>query len=270
MRQLSKTMPPAYKIKESNLYNRVNFYENIVTLEDGCYSYDTYSTNVPKDIDLEDLENYSFYLGAAKVEESNSLSKQKIRELKNKLDSSDYQVIKCTENFMLGSVLPYDFSQLLAERSSIRDKINGLENNEEATEEEIAAILLEAEKNRKIMEMSAVCQTTITNGIDYNEEHYRLNTTDQINLTSLYALAQAGQSVPYHADGQVCRIYSAEEMIGLVQAGTQWIMYHTTYFNLLKHQILEIESVEEIEVVEYGMELKEEYQSILNSILGGE
>jgi hypothetical protein len=119
---------------------------------------------------------------------------------------------------------------------------------------------------RKIIEMSAICQTTITNGIDYNGEHYRLNTTDQINLTSLYSLAQLGQSVPYHADGQVCRIYTPEEMVGLAQAGTQWIIYHTTYFNLLKHQILEMSTIEEVEAVTYGMELKPEYQSTLNAI----
>lgn len=43
-----------------------------------------------------------------------------------------------------------------------------------------------------------------------------------------------------------------------------------TYFNILKHQILEIETGEEVEIVKYGMELKEEYQSILNTIFGGE
>ena len=42
-----------------------------------------------------------------------------------------------------------------------------------------------------------------------------------------------------------------------------------TYFNILKYQILQIETGEE-EVVKYGMELKEEYQSISNTIFGGE
>ena len=41
-----------------------------------------------------------------------------------------------------------------------------------------------------------------------------------------------------------------------------------TYFNNLKHQILEMETG--VEVVKHGMELKEEYQSILNTIFGGE
>ena len=122
-------------------------------------------------------------------------------------------------------------------------------------------------KARKINEICAMCQTTITNGIDYSGEHYRLNTTDQINLTSLYTLAQKGQSVPYHADGKVCRIFSAEEMIGLVEKSMQWTIYHTTYFNLLKHQIIDMETKEEVENVVYGMKLNEEYQQVLNSII---
>lgn len=43
-----------------------------------------------------------------------------------------------------------------------------------------------------------------------------------------------------------------------------------TYFNILKHQILEMETEEEAEIVKYGMKLKEEYQSISNTIFGGE
>ena len=42
-----------------------------------------------------------------------------------------------------------------------------------------------------------------------------------------------------------------------------------TMFNILKHQILKIETWE-VKVVKHGMKLKEEYQSILNTIFGGE
>lgn len=42
-----------------------------------------------------------------------------------------------------------------------------------------------------------------------------------------------------------------------------------TYFNILKRQILEMETGE-VKVIEHGMKLKEEYQSISNTIFGGE
>ena len=41
-----------------------------------------------------------------------------------------------------------------------------------------------------------------------------------------------------------------------------------TYLNLLKRQILEMETG--VEAVKHSMELKEEYQSISNTIFGGE
>lgn len=237
--------------------------ENITLLDDGRCQYNEYSmlrSGNDNDILISDIEqDFDALIEAAKVEEALRFKENQITGLKHRLESTDYQILKCTESFMLGSVLPYDFSQLLTERNSLRDDINNIQDDVEVD-------VLDAAKNYKITEMSAICQTTITNGIDYNDEHYRLNTTDQINLTSLYSLAQLGQSVPYHADGQVCRIYTPEEMIGLAQAGTQWIIYHTTYFNLLKHQILEMSTVEEVEAVTYGMELKPEYQSILNAI----
>ena len=58
-------------------------------------------------------------------------------------------------------------------------------------------------------------------------------------------------------------------MCGLVQSATKWVIYHTTYFNLLKHQILASETEDEIKAVYYGIELKDEYKSVLKSITAG-
>lgn len=252
-------------------YDYKNLHENIfkiylrenITQTPNAYEYDQYT--IVQEITQLDITGYieenfeSLIILGRDQDELNNRTKT-IENYKVQLSHSDYQVFKCIENYILGSVLPYDFSQILSQRTEIRDAINSLESNSQ----EINS--LESVVKRKIIEMSAICQTTITNGIDYNNEHYRLSAVDQINLTSLHALAKDGQSVPYHADGQICRIYTPEEMIGLAQAGIQWITYHTTYFNLLKHQILEMSTIEEVEAVTYGMELKSEYQSILNAI----
>lgn len=53
--------------------------------------------------------------------------KNEIATLKEELDGSDYKVIKCYEASLLGNDLPYDIDALHAERQSIRDKINALE-----------------------------------------------------------------------------------------------------------------------------------------------
>ena len=53
----------------------------------------------------------------------------KIRQLKEKLSSTDYKVIKCAECQLLGLEMPYDVDELHAERQTIRDQINALEQN---------------------------------------------------------------------------------------------------------------------------------------------
>lgn len=52
-----------------------------------------------------------------------------IEQLKAQLASTDYKVIKCSEAQLAGEELPYDIVALHAERQSLRDKINELEDN---------------------------------------------------------------------------------------------------------------------------------------------
>lgn len=240
------------------------FLRENIELKSGAYNYNEYSLLINNSEDImQDIEsNFDIYLAQAKENENTLKKSMKIDNLKNSLASTDYQIIKCVESYMIDSILPYDFASLLYDRMSWRDEINSIQADSLTIDS-----TLEQEKTKKIAEMMACCQNIISTGIDYNEEHYRLNTTDQINLTSLGALAQQGKSVPYHADGQICRIYSSEEMLGLVQAATQFIIYNTTYFNLLKHTILDMTDIEEVKQVEYGTELSSEYQTILNTIL---
>lgn len=252
----------------NNIY-KISFRENITDLGN-CFEYDEFSYIT--EIEEEDIaafikKNYNKFLEIAKINDKEKQKENEINNLKFNLANSDYKVIKNLESFALGLTLPYDYSQLILSRQTLRDKINNIENDEEETE-----VILEQAKTRKINELCSIAQTTITNGIDYGDkgEHYRLTSTDQINLTSLYAMAQAGKPVPYHADGEVCRIYMPEEMMGLVQKALGWITYHTTYFNLIKHEVMDCTTVEKVNQIVYGMTLRDEYQDILNMILSSE
>ena len=51
----------------------------------------------------------------------------KIEALKNRLDETDYMIIKASEYQLLGLEIPYDMESLHAERQTVRDKINELE-----------------------------------------------------------------------------------------------------------------------------------------------
>lgn len=132
-------------------------------------------------------------------------------------------------------------------------------------------INLTIEKDNKISSLSSICSSTITAGTDVEwmgeTKHYSLTLEDQSNLMALYANASLGLSVPYHADGETCRIYSAEEFQFVFNTVSHFKVYHTTYFNMLKHMILEMETEEEINAAEYGMPLNDKYQKLLEEVI---
>ncbi|MCD7886733.1 MAG: hypothetical protein LUG44_03840 [Clostridiales bacterium] len=119
----------------------------------------------------------------------------------------------------------------------------------------------------KIAEMSQTCEDKITAGVDVTlsdgeSHHYSLTVEDQLNLVSLSAMLTAGQeAVPYHADGEECRYYTAEDFAAIVAMATTWKMYHEAYFNSLKAYISALEDTAEIRAIAYGCAIPAEYQS---------
>ncbi|MCD7805454.1 MAG: hypothetical protein LUH03_10015 [Oscillospiraceae bacterium] len=126
---------------------------------------------------------------------------------------------------------------------------------------------LEVVQAGKISAMSTACNTAITSGMDVvledgESHHFSLTEQDQLNLTSLQALILAGQtSVPYHADGELCRYFSAAEFSAVTTAATTWTLYHQSYFNSLRAYILALTDIKTIAAIEYGDAIPEEYQS---------
>lgn len=122
------------------------------------------------------------------------------------------------------------------------------------------AILNTEEKNilqQEIIEkMKNECVKTISNGIDFDNTHYSFEITDQLNLSRLAIQAKEGkENLIYHADGEACRIFTAEEIIELYELMEAFIEYHTTYFNALKMYIKTLEYKSDLLKVEYGMEI---------------
>ena len=120
-------------------------------------------------------------------------------------------------------------------------------------------------RESKIREMSATCRQIIEAGIDLELRgeihHFSLDTQDQLNLISLSAMAQTQTLIPYHADGEECIFYTNEEIGEIVEAATAYKIYHTTYYNALKHYINALETIADIAAIEYGTEIPEEYKS---------
>ena len=122
-------------------------------------------------------------------------------------------------------------------------------------------------RDAKIDEMSIACNETITKGFDVElsdseSHHFSLTTQDQLNLITLSSMALAGDNdIPYHADGELCKYYTAEDINTIVSAATAFKTYHVTYFNSLKAYIMTLAKIEDVINVEYGSEIPDEYQS---------
>ena len=178
--------------------------------------------------------------------------------------------------------VPYEEASLVAiteeqynifmEAIQTNTEVSELEPITEIEEELLPEQLSPADENTrefvraaKINKMSMACNRIITEGFDLvlqdETKHFSLTTQDQINLITLSALAETQELIPYHADNEICKFYTAAEIKSIVAAATQFKMYHTTYYNALKNYINHLDNITDIAAVSYGMKLPEEYQS---------
>lgn len=132
------------------------------------------------------------------------------------------------------------------------------ENGEYIYSPQTEAKLANAKLN-KYNEISSICYKTITNGVDVKTsqgvEHFSLKETDQLNLSAAaQAIQQGASTYPYHADKQLCRMFSAEEIQAIVKASNWHKTYHTTLCNHLNIWINRAETIEEIESITYSAE----------------
>lgn len=140
---------------------------------------------------------------------------------------------------------------------------------EDKTVDESEDVTIEFLRDVKLKEMSEICNQIIANGFDLVlsdgvSYHFSLTTQDQLNLITLKAMIDEGETnIPYHADGKLCRFYSADDIKAIIYAATAHKTYHVSYFNSLKAYVGAIETMDEIKNVKYGMEIPMEYQSVV-------
>ena len=122
-------------------------------------------------------------------------------------------------------------------------------------------------------EIGAACSAAIYAGIEVNGRWYSLTEHDQTEIMAQYAtVKEGGLAVPYHADGELCRMYPAEEFAALAQAATAHVFYHRTYCNHLNAWIKRAD-LEELAGVTYGAALPEDLAAHMAGVLaaaGGE
>ena len=136
--------------------------------------------------------------------------------------------------------------------------IKGIAYNGEYTIEDVPDDRpMEEIRADKLSELSTSCNAAITAGMDVETtqgtEHFALEDTDQINLTTALSAVQSGAAgYPYHADGQLCRMFAAAEIQAIAAASVKHKLYHTTLCNHLLTWARRAETREELSGITYA------------------
>lgn len=131
----------------------------------------------------------------------------------------------------------------------------------ERSEEEIAAERetknFTKNQQNKLVALSTACNQTITNGMDVETtegtEHFSLEETDQINLTTaVSAIEQGAKGYPYHADKKLCRMFTAGEIKSIAESATAHKLYNTTLCNHLLMLARRATTTAELDAITYS------------------
>lgn len=125
----------------------------------------------------------------------------------------------------------------------------------------------------KIEELSSICNQKITDGIDIElsnveKKHFSYSIEDQANVSEMFnAIVMGATSYPYHANGEGCKMYSAEDIIKIYSALTALKTSQVTYYNQLREYVKTLEFVSDIQSVTYGQELTGSYLDTYNELM---
>lgn len=126
---------------------------------------------------------------------------------------------------------------------------------------------VEVVREAKIAEMSADCNKKIEEGIDVELSdgeirHFSLEVADQLKISKLNDRAKAGiTELPYHADGESCKFYTADDVEAINTAMENCVEFNVTYFNSLRDYIRSMTKIADVNAVKYGIDIPVQYQS---------
>ena len=134
---------------------------------------------------------------------------------------------------------------------------------------------LEDVKKAKIEYLDSTCENTIYAGTDVTlsdgtVEHFTLDAKDQLDLSGIgLQLLQGAEQIAWHKDDETesCKFYSAADGATIIQTLTIFRTYHITYFRDLRIYVNSLSDVNDVNAIEYGSVIPDEYKSdVLKSI----
>lgn len=129
-------------------------------------------------------------------------------------------------------------------------------------------------KQSKLDEIKQSCEDYICTGTDVTlpdntVEHFTYTLADQSNISEMFTAIMAGATeYPYHADGEICKIYTKEQIIAIYGTLSLFKTEATTYHNSLKAQINAMTDADAILAIKFKeTELTGEYLTNYNEMM---
>ena len=165
------------------------------------------------------------------------------------------------------SLYPWmDYNQLC--QIQLEYELNGVKEIIEPTIDTENCTLDEL-KDFTVNKFGEQCSQNIYNGVDVETiqglKHFSYSDDDQRNLKAAADLAvQTNLQIPYHADKEDCCLWDAIDIINIYGYNEMNKTKETTYCNLMNGIIRSAEDKESILKMNYGDELPEEKQKIVD------
>ena len=166
------------------------------------------------------------------------------------------------------STTPAGFVNITVKEENGAKVVDTIEVNQEALDAYKATLPDPAvsAKAEKIAEIKKDCEEYIYAGTDVTyadgvKEHFTYSLVDQSNISEMFTAVMAGATeYPYHADGEICKIYSKEQIVTIYGTLSLFKTEATTYHNSLKSQVNAMTDADAITAIKFKeTELTGEY-----------
>lgn len=173
-----------------------------------------------------------------------------------------------TQKDVFYSTTPAGFVDITVKEENGTKVVDTIEVNQEALDAFKATLPDPADsaKAEKIAEIKKDCEEYIYAGTDVTyadgvKEHFTYSLVDQSNISEMFTAIMAGATeYPYHADGEICKIYSKEQIVTIYGTLSLFKTEATTYHNSLKAQINAMTDADAISAIKFKeTELTGEY-----------
>ena len=211
-----------------------------------------------------------------KIEANSNGSRPPLQSWNDVMPPEGFALATDAQKDVFYSTIPAGFVNITVKEENGTRIVDTIEVNQEALDAYKATLPdpTDSVKAEKIAEIKKDCEDYIYAGTsvtyaDGATEHFTYNLADQSNISEMFTAIMAGATeYPYHADGEICKIYSKEQIVTIYGTLSLFKTEATTYHNSLKSQINAMTDADAISAIKFKeTELTGEYLTNYNEMM---